>query len=214
MIRVYLCILIIFLALGGCKAKNSSEPEKVSEITNKTFSSEEDLAKEIQTMGKRDFRKTTWGMDKATVKLTEPDDPTSENDTSLIYSRQVAGMRALMGYVFVDDKLVRAKYMFRPQHPDLNVYITDHDTLEKVMVKKYGKPKKERTIWANDLYTNSPSQWGFALGEGYVTFISYWETPKSEITLTMQGKDNKIDFWLEYKSKVLGKLEKTDSQKK
>ena len=217
MIRAFLCIILISLVLAGCNKKVASEnPEENSDQTVSEMTSpqtEDALMKEIQAIAKRDFRKTNWGMDKKTVKLTEPDDPTSEEDSAMIYSRKVAGMDVLIGYIFVLDKLVRAKYMFHQQHENLNQYITDYNNIKKDLEKKYGKATKERTIWSNDLYTKIQSQWGTALGLEYVTFLSFWDTPKTEITLTLKGENSKIDLWLEYKSKALAKLEKTGNGK-
>jgi hypothetical protein len=215
MIRVILCILLISLFMIGCnksdkenniEQQSENADQKSSDITGKNM--DDALFKEIQTIAKRDFRKTTWGMDKYTVKLTEADDPRTENDSALIYKRKFAGLEALLGYIFVEDKLVRARYMFHQQYSDFNKYIIDHDKLEKALVKKYGNATKERTIWSNDLYTKIPTQWGIALSQGYLTYISYWITNKTEISLTLKGENEKIDFWLDYKSKELGKLEK------
>jgi hypothetical protein len=212
MVRTCLCIILISFVLTGCgkkEAPKNPEPENAVQSAMDGASVEDALAKEIQAIAKRDFRKTTWGMDKKTVKLTEPDDPKSEEDSAMIYSRKVSDMDVLIGYIFVQDKLVRAKYMFHPQHNDLNAYITDQNNIKKALHKRYGKATKERTIWTNELYTNIPSQWGIALGQGYVTFISLWDTPKTEITVTLKGENGKIDLWLEYKSKALAKLEQS-----
>lgn len=212
MVRTCFIIILICFALAGCgrkEAANNPEQEDAVQSVSDGATIEDALIKEIQTIGKRDFRKTTWGMDKKTVKLTEPDDPKSEEDSAMIYSRKVAGMDVLIGYIFVEDKLVRAKYMFHPQHDDLNAYITDQNNIKKALEKRYGKSAKERAIWRNELYTNIPSQWGIALGQGYVTFLSLWQTPKTEITVTLKGDNGKIDLWLEYKSKALAKLEQS-----
>jgi hypothetical protein len=222
MIRVYLYIILISLVMAGCNNQDASKkPEGqsgdvdqgISDTKNNNPNPEEALLKEIQMMGKRDFRKTTWGMDRATVKLTEADDPASEDDSAIIYPRKIAGMDALLGYIFEDDKLVRAKYMFRQQHSDLNDYITDHKNMKKALEKKYGKAKKERTIWTNDLYTKIPSQWGIALGQGYLTYISSWNAKNSEIILTLKGQNDKIDLWLEFYSKAFAKSEKSSKEK-
>lgn len=222
MIRVYWYIIVISLIMAGCNNQDASKkPEEksgdvaqgVSDTASNTSIPADALLKEIQMMGKRDFRKTTWGMDRATVKLTEADDPASEDDSAIIYPRKIAGMDALLGYIFEDDKLVRAKYMFRQQHSDLNAYITDHNNMKKALVKKYGKAKKERTIWTNDLYTKIPSQWGIALGQGYLTYLSSWNTKNSVIILTLKGQNDKIDLWLEYVSKTLAKSEKPGNEK-
>lgn len=210
MIRAFLIIILVSFTLTGCNKKDSNNPEEEQAVSTLTTAQvQEALDKEIQAIAKRDFRKTNWGMDKETVKLTEPDDPKSEEDSAMIYSRKVAGMDVLIGYIFVQDKLVRAKYMFHQQHEGTDTYISDRDNIKKALEKRYGKAVKDRKIWKNDLYTKIPSQWGIALGLGYVTFLSYWETPKTEITLTLKSEDSKIDLWLEYKSKALAKLEQT-----
>jgi hypothetical protein len=211
MIRAFIFIILVSFSLSGCNKKASNNSEEDQAVSTMTSTQVQDaLDKEIQAIAKRDFRKTNWGMDKETVKLTEPDDPKSEEDSAMIYSRKVAGMDVLIGYIFVQDKLVRAKYMFHQQHEGPNPYITDYDNLKKALEKKYGKATKDRKIWKNDLYTKIPSQWGIALGLGYVTFLSYWDNPKTEISLTLKGEDSKIDLWLEYKSKALAKLEQAN----
>jgi uncharacterized lipoprotein YehR (DUF1307 family) len=217
MLRTCLCIIFITLVLTGCGKKEAAknpEQENAGQSVADTASVQDALIKEVQTIAKRDFRKTTWGMDKKTVKLTEPDDPKSEEDSAMIYSRNIAGMDVLIGYIFVQDKLVRAKYMFHPKHDDLNDYITDQNNIKKALEKRYGKAARERTIWSNDLYSKIPSQWGIALGQGYVTFLSLWDTPKTEITLTLKGENSKIDLWLECKSKSLAKLEQSGESAK
>jgi len=168
------------------------------------------LDKEIQVMAEKDFRRMTWGMDMKTVKSTEPGAPKSEEDSAMIYSRKVAGMDAALGYVFAENKLVRARYMFHQQHEKYDSYIADYNNLKSALEKQYGKAVKERAIWKNDLYRKIQSQWGIALGEGYVTFITLWETPNTDISLTLKGDNGKIDLWLEYKSKALAKLEQTE----
>jgi hypothetical protein len=222
MIRIFSYIIIISLIIAGCnnpdagknpEQKSGNVDQGISDTTSDRSNPEEALMKEIQAIAKRDFRKTTWGMPRSEVVLTEADDPTSEDDSALIYSRKVAGMNALMGYLFVEDKLVKAKYMFHQQHSEFNQYITDYNNLKKALEKKYGKAQKERDIWSNDLYTNIPAEWGKAVSLGYLTRLSYWGIKNSEITLLLKGEDEKIDLWLEYKSKALANLEKKADKK-
>jgi hypothetical protein len=193
--------------------KSENVDQGLSGTASKTSNSAEALMKEIQTIAKSDFRKAKWGMPRNKVKLTEADDPIGENDSDIIYSRKVAGMDALMGYVFVEDKLVKAKYMFQQQHSDSNAYITDYNNLKKALETKYGKAKREKALWSNDLYTNIPAEWGEALSLGYLTYLSYWNTKNTQISLLLKGENYKIDFWLEYKSRALANLEEKVSKK-
>jgi hypothetical protein len=214
MIRTCFYILIFSLALSGCNnadtGKNSGQKggnagQVVSDTAGEGSRPEEALFKEIQAIAKRDFRNATWGMPRSEVVLTEADDPASEDESAIIYSRNVAGMNAIIGYLFEDDRLVKAKYMFRQQHSDFNQYITDYKNLKAALEKKYGKAHKQRDIWSNDLYTNIPAEWGKAVSLGYLTYLSYWSIKKTEITLMLGGENEKIDLWLEYKSKAPAK---------
>jgi len=222
MFRAYLYIIVISLVMVGCndpdtakklEQKSENVDQSLSDTTSKNFNSAEALMKEIQTIAKRDFRKANWGMPRNKVKWTEADDPIGENDSDIIYSRQFAGMDALMGYVFEEDKLVKAKYMFQQQHSDLNDYITDYNNLKKALEKKYGKAKMEKALWSNGLYMKIPAEWGKALSLGYLTYLSYWNTKNTQISLLLKGENSKIDLWLEYKSTALANLENKVSKK-
>jgi hypothetical protein len=92
-----------------------------------------------------DFRKTTWGMTKAQVLATEPLKPVIRDDeaglTVVAYkSVTVAGMTGNLVYIFAEDKLVRAKYMFEEEHSNKTDHITDYETLDDTLGEKYGKP--------------------------------------------------------------------------
>jgi hypothetical protein len=63
------------------------------------------------------------------------------------------------------------------------------------------------------LYAKIPAEWGKALSLGYLTYLSYWDTKNTEISLLLKGEDSKIDFWLEYKSKALANLEEKVTKK-
>jgi hypothetical protein len=200
MIRTCMYVIAISLAMAGC--------------TDTAKKPGDDLAQENEMLGTKDFRNATWGMSKVEVKSTEEDKPSDEIDSAMIYSRQILGMNALTGYLFAEDKLVRAKYMFHQQRGSTNDYIDDYNNLKKVLLKKYGKAKSDKTTWIKDVYKNSPADWGYALDHGYVTYLSYWETKNTRITLSLQGENYKINLWLEYKSRALAGLEQKASEKK
>ena len=217
MIRTYLYVILISLVMVGCNnaendkksgQKGENPDQGISDTAGENSNTAEALIEEIPKLDKKDFRKAGWGMSMATVKLTEADDPVSEADSAIMYNRQIGGMKALLGYLFVDDKLIKGKYMFHESHVDPNKYITDYSALKKALEKKFGKAKRENQIWANDLYTKFPADWGKAVELGYLTYVSHWETKNTEISLLLKGENYKIDLWLEYKSKKLADLEK------
>ena len=200
MIRTYLYIILISLIMFGCNSKDSA---KNAEQKEKGAATSDD-----QDLGRKDFQNAIWGLSKSEVKLTEAYDPSGEDESSLIYSRKVLGINALVGYIFANNKLVRGKCMFQSQYASSNDYITYYNKIKTVLEKKYGKARADKIIWNNDYYKGSTKDWGLAVSKGYLVYLSSWDTKKSGISLSLSGTDNKINLWLEYKSKALAGLEK------
>ncbi len=111
-----------------------------------------------------DFRKVKWGMTIAQAKATEPAKPIREaglgSKKILVYEDQVAGLSCDVVYIFVKDKLVRAKYLVTSKHTNNNQYLSDFYSLAESLENKYGKPTSDNKFWKSDLYKDSPNDWG------------------------------------------------------
>jgi hypothetical protein len=63
-------------------------------------------------LGKKpDFRSAFWGDSMETVKEHEEGEPVHETTDILGYKESVAGLKMLVGYIFTQNKLTRAKYI-------------------------------------------------------------------------------------------------------
>jgi len=103
-----------------------------------------------------DFRKTTWGMSKLQVKKAEKGKIPLEDENLQAYKGiVVSGLDCDIVYEFAQGKLVLAQYQFTETHSNRNDYISDYNSLKKVLMKKYGKPIKDQQVWKNDLYESS-----------------------------------------------------------
>lgn len=92
------------------------------------------------------FRKTKWGMSIAEVKSSEPLDVVKEKDDLLGYKTNVIGKDVFVAYFFIDNQLVRARYVLAESHSNNNDYIIDYNDFKEILIKKYGPPKKRRNI--------------------------------------------------------------------
>jgi hypothetical protein len=167
---------------------------------------------DCQIPGTMDFRKTTWGMSKSQVKATEVGPP-DERDDVLSYSIEIAGMRCFLVYIFVEDKLVRAKYRFAAEHSNKNDYIEDYLDLKKTLEKKYGELKEDDVLWKDNLYRKDSSERGFAVSLGHLSYYSEWDTENTAILLFLTGENYTIKLGIEYSSKVLKNLENKTREK-
>jgi len=133
------------------------------------------LLAESSFAGDYNFRKTKWGMSVAQVKSSEPLEVVKEDKDFLGYKTIVIGKDVLLGYFFVDNQLVRARYVLAESHTNENDFITDYNDFKKILTKKYGKPKQDETFWKNDLYKDDYSHWGTAISLGHLVYLSSWE---------------------------------------
>jgi hypothetical protein len=161
-----------------------------------------------------DFRKAKWGMSKKQVKVTESGKIERDDEMVLAYSGKVSDMECLIAYIFADNKLVRAKYVFIPKHSNENDYIVDYKNIKEGLTKKYDAPKSDESYWRNELYKDDYSHWGFAVSLGHLTYSADWETESTEISLVLSGENYHVSLATEYTSKQFKGLEEKAREKK
>jgi len=161
-----------------------------------------------------EFRKTNWGASKSKVKASEKFKLQQEETNALFYEGHVASLPVLLAYVFVNDKLVRAKYIFTQEHSNKNSHIIDFDSIKDELSKKYGVPKSDDTLWRNDLYKDDYSNWGLAIAVGHLIYATQWETDSTKLGLFLKGDNYEISLVAEYISKELEALEDNLKSKK
>jgi hypothetical protein len=170
--------------------------------------------KQDKTQNEFDFRNTKWGMSKEQVKKTESSEIIEEDTDSIIYNDIVSHMPVMVIYIFVDDKLVRSKYIFNVDHTNKNDYINDYEKLQELLVSIYGNKFKKQILWINDLYKDYYDQWGFAVSMGHLAYSSQWVNQASKILLFLSGDNFQISLVIEYQSKLLEKLDEEFAKKK
>lgn len=158
-----------------------------------------------------DFRKTNWGMTVSQVKATEQGKPKADFPTGkrtvVVYVDSVKGLSCDVVYIFVSDKLVRAKYLVTTEHSNKTEYLSDFDKLSDSLKEKYGKPESEDTFWSNKLYKDDPSEWGMAVAVGHLVKYTHWELPKTTLVLSITGDNYEITLAVEYASTEFKSLE-------
>lgn len=151
----------------------------------------------------QDFRKVSWGVDKATVEESEPNQELTYGATELYetlsYTTSVLNLPAKISYLFDEDKLVKCHVDFTVEHSNDNDYIVDFDNIGRSLQSKYGD--FERTDnWRNDLYKNDPSKHGYAISSGHYTIARQWENEGKMIILHELGGDWRIFHTILYSS--------------
>ena len=160
------------------------------------------------------FRKTKWGMTIQQVKESEPLEVAHSGNNILGYNVKVLDKNVYLVYIFVENKLVRAKYILAEEHSNKNDFINDYKLFQDILIKKYGKPIKDDIYWRNNLYKKDTSNWGMAVGVGHLSYFSNWHSQDTDIVCFLYGDNFNIRCGVEYISNKLRQLEKNYKEKK
>jgi len=148
-----------------------------------------------------DFRVAKWGDSKAVVMKKESKTNLSPIDNIYYFSDFVAGISCDVAYIFTNDKLSMAKYLFNPTHSNKNDFIKDYQELVNLMTEKYGRPGYNTPEWSDFLFKDDPDDYGFAVSLGHLSYIAGWYGQTTEITVALYGENYKISLIIEYISK-------------
>lgn len=161
------------------------------------------------------FRSSNWGDSGAQIKAVESNEPLHEADNVLLYETHVGGFPANLVFKFVNGMLHAGWYSFQQKHSDNNDFLTDFESLKKLMTLKYGKENEIKDYWFNNLYRDDYAERGLAVAAGHHAIFVVWEDPSTTITLQLTGDNYEICLMLIYKSKQLQALaDEADERKK
>lgn len=163
------------------------------------------------------FRKSRWGMSEREVRDSEPHEPTLTPSDALFYEGHIAGLPCQIIYVFVQNQLVRTKYLFSIEHSNENHFIGDFITVKDLLSEKYGLPVAKDgshgdAIWMNDLYRDDPDDWGTAIAAGHLAYLAEWDLPDTKIGILLRGDNYEIQLTVEYYGKEYEGLEEETRQ--
>ena len=147
------------------------------------------------------FRQTKWGYTKEQVIQAESLELKANEDNILVYEGKLSDLDADIAYLFIDDKLVRSKYIIKSEHNNKNDYVEDYLDLKKALAQKYGTPKQDDVIWHNKLYKNDAENYGLAVSAGHLALYCSWKNQLTTITIALTGDNSNISLQVQYKSR-------------
>ncbi len=124
-----------------------------------------------------------------------------EEESTLVYLRNVHDHGVLEGYEFRKGALARGHYVIvqRPLN-GLNEFIGYYTALKQALSTAYGEPESDRVVWDNDLYHPLPDYWGVAVMIGHLRYQAVWETSDGTLTLGLSG-DRYSRLSMEYRAR-------------
>lgn len=203
-------LFTVRLDTGAIKKAPAKQIARIQFAPNASPLEVKSAAPSDDTQDSAAFRNSTWGMTMDEVKASETLELVKEDENSLAYSDAVGGLDAFALYIFVQNRLVRTKYIFTEDHSNKNDYIDDFNAITSSLNSKYGPPVDEKRVWRNDLFKDDYSDWGRAVSIGHLVYNAKWETPETSIFHALYGDNYDITHVVEYSSKDLRGLEESE----
>ena len=161
------------------------------------------------------------------TERNRPADVSKSNGETVVRFDAVkfAGLEGKAVYIFANDKLVRAKYVFDSQHTDLNGFIADFRAAEPVLAEAYGKPTGERAMWEDDATQEESIRYlvqdrsrpsdilpsdrlvGLAVSLGQLKLYTQWSRGRTKVLHALTGENHRITHQIEFRSAELETLE-------
>ncbi|TFB09863.1 hypothetical protein E3V36_05550 [Candidatus Marinimicrobia bacterium MT.SAG.2] len=173
-----------------------------------------DDATSVSNQSDKHFRNATWGESPNIIINNETSEyiEGASTEDQKVFSDNISGVPMWIAYHFIQDKLTNARYMSSAEHTNKNDHLNEFEFLKKNLIQKYGVPKRDETLWLDDLFRDKHSKWGLAVSVGQLAYLVMWETDDTEIYLTLSGDNYKIKLLISYSSKKLKYL--SDEKKK
>lgn len=145
------------------------------------------------------------GKEKAALRTSVTGD-VRDDQSKLIYLRNIGDHGMLEGYEFSQDALARGQYVLlqRPLNR-LNEFISYFQSVKQTLTETYGTPAEDEVLWTNDLYQPLPDYWGVAVMIGHLRYHATWETADGTVTLELTG-DRHSRLSVDYRIRDAGAL--------
>lgn len=150
---------------------------------------------------KKHFRQAQWEMTQNQVLRLEGNPVVKEKSDGLDvmrYKENVKEMDCWVEYIFKEDKLSKAKYIFLVDHEYKSLYFGDYKKVKEFLTEIHEQSPLTNVNWMNPTHKEDYSKWGLAVSLGHLEYSAIWNLPETEIVLRLFGKNNKVNLIVDY----------------
>jgi len=175
------------------------------------------LAALIPSVCEAGFQATEW-LDSPQEVIRKQKIPKAERSWSegtlsiLAHSTRFTGEEALVGYIFVEKKLVRVSVIFTETYIQKLKLLRRFDSMERKLTRVYGEPDSDDTVWSGDLYRDDPDQYGMAVVTGDLMFRTLRTKSGLNILHILDGGNFKANHRLAYYTDETFEIEKSAAE--
>jgi len=154
-----------------------------------------------------------WGVTKEDVREYAPGMYFDTHENALFFLEDILeDVRTIVTYEFTEEgSLWRVRMDVEERYTRPQSAVEDFFAYLKEMEETYGPPTAEDYDWTDPEDQKYPEEWGWIVYAGDLTIRYFWQTPETEIIMTLQGGDLDSEFFVTYTSKAVA--QKMEQQK-
>lgn len=138
-----------------------------------------------------------WGDNIGMIIDGESVAPAHQTSDSVFFVGDLAGMKALLYFAFIDGGLYQVVYKFTERHIQNAEYVSEFEAIDDLLHKKYGKPTSSGPVWINDIWRDDSI--ADALSVGAVKLVSTWQLDGAVIRHALSLDDDlSVDHLIAY----------------
>ena len=140
-----------------------------------------------------DFRESSWGDTKESVREVEKSPLHHELDDELAYfSNEIPGIEGGLKYLFVGGRLAKGIFLSRNGRTTYEAAHTDYLAMQRYFDEKLGPHTKEEWVWSDETPEPDESLWSDALVAGRVKLVTDWELENGSARQVLSGRDGRL----------------------
>jgi len=155
------------------------------------------------------FRGVPWGATAEGIKKHLSKEPVLEEKKGLMYEDKINELGVYCCFNLANGKFVRGNYAFKEEHANKNAFIWDFESIDELLKEKYKEPFEHKELWLNDLYKDTPQDWGMAISVGHYVIHSRWKIGKVYITHILRGDNYNIVHVIQYSHEDMKLIEQS-----
>jgi hypothetical protein len=150
----------------------------------------------------QDVRGLTWGMNPDEVaknegKRTYKAGINKDGYQFVTYQGNVASLKCVIAFYFLQSKLVGIKYIFNESQTDWNSYYDEFINVDFILEEKYGVADIEK-IWTDEQYKDDPEKRGYAIAIGDFEMRSSRMNEKTLVKHKITGENFAVQHVIDF----------------
>lgn len=202
-------IIVLTVALSACLALTALCEEAITLSGRRVILNDDGTwkYKEVEEPNEITFRGVPWGCSPGEIKKIIKQVPAFDQNDFVVYNETLDGLHCQCIFIILKGQFVRGRYLFKEDHYNENLYISDFDRIGSLLAGKYGYPSDHDEVWLGDRPRPAHKRRGMDVALGRLRICTKWKMSKASIVHWLSGDNYNVHHIIEYTHEDMSEIE-------